>query len=38
MNSSKVVKHLNADKVGGKSAKDLKTQATTWIDPRGRDR
>src|SRR4249919_2155016 len=35
VNSSKVVKHLNADKVGGKSAKDLQTQATTWSIPSG---
>ena len=35
VNSSKVVKHLNADKVGGKSAKDLQTQATTWTIPSG---
>ena len=35
VNSSKVVKHLNADTVDGKHAKDLQTQATTWTIPAG---
>jgi hypothetical protein len=35
VNSSKLVKHLNADKVGGRSAADLQTRATTWTIPSG---
>lgn len=35
VSSSKLVKHLNADRVDGKHAADLQTRATTWTIPGG---